>query len=209
MIRRSLALLGAIAVASFIANSAHADISYSLAFGQSTYYVLPGGAVDVDVYLIEEGSESLVNDGDGLWLAGVSVTREATVATEAAFIDSTALTRNPGLDSELAQDLSVGPGGAWADVELLSDEPPGPMISGDSVYLFTLTIHGGTVVGEVTPFSVSLIPSTGIWNWDFIDFSDSTNSGPDTEIVIIPEPATAMLAAAGLLLIFSRRRSSL
>lgn len=188
-----------------------ADIIYT--FDQSSYTVAPGGTLDVQVFLQQNGADTILTD-EGLLSGGVRVFFDkAPVPTDPAqALALSDITPNPLLDDTLlgaTLDLDSGASAGFVDSV---DDIFSPLF-GDSILLGTFTFTAGSVDGEVTSLRATdfdlLFDDTVAGDFSALD--TSINDGFATITVssaAVPEPSSfALLGVGGLgMLVVCRRR---
>ena len=214
---RWIALLLAIGWLGVVCPSTYAAIEFYFDTDQDVYTVLPGGTVDVDVFLFEKvtspDSSRLVAE-DGLSVAQVSIERIVAPPGPAGIGGYT-----PNL---LEFDDLFSPIENWVAEDLLditqmvdigaTSGPTGVDLGGGirRVYLLTMSIQGGSAVGDTT-FSVydnPLFEET--LTFDFLaDPLDSLIQPAEFTVSTIPEPSTfiifMVLGALGVCVSIIRR----
>lgn len=195
-------------VIAFSAAESNADADLMYTFGQSEYFVSPGGAVDIDVFLTESGSSSILTDS-GLLSGSVRVLFDTGLpASDPSVVSSLAgIKPNPAFDDSLLGanlDLDMGVSAGFADsVDLFS-----PPLVGSSILLGTFTFTGGSIVGdtsEITAVDFDPLLSDTI-SGDLASLDTLIQSGTARiHITPIPEPRSLAMFAAGLFVILVNR----
>lgn len=204
---------------------ARADVTYRYAFGQSEYWIAPGGHVIVPIYFEETvdggtASRLLVEHG----LASVSVLVENVGADSPASI--TQIVANPLFDDLVATKAlpAVYPAdagsiyGQMLDPLLGSARTSGLAPAADTldpstqrVLIGQMRFDATGLPGQSAHFQASMLNDVSdAWTWDAL--FNSLSAGPmepidadDLTLTIIPEPGTISLALFCLLAL--RRRS--
>ncbi|MCG8653271.1 MAG: hypothetical protein MI861_25760 [Pirellulales bacterium] len=180
-------------------------------FGQSNYLVGPGGQVDVDVFLQQTGTDTILTD-EGLLSAGVRVFfDEPPLPGDPAEVVSVAdITPNPLFDESLLEILDVTGGesaGLIDAVDFFS-----PPVTGDRILLGTFRFTAGNTAGEMTHLRATefspLFAETisGISNTT-LD-SQILDGTATITVAAVPEPASGVVC--GMLLpaaVWFRRRA--
>lgn len=217
MIRRIL-VSGALALLG-LSTAARAAVSYRYVTDQSTYYVTPGGSVQVPIFLQEflsGGSTSVIASDQGLEGAGAAVSRFGAVPSDPAVVQGFAFNT---ADFGGATFFSANPAGSSANFAETADNlavtgPVGTAVPGGNLeFLGTLSIQAGAQLlpGQSTQFSLGKRFGSGntITFGNFYDL-DQTSTNPaytgvgtttSTFTVTTPEPAAAgLLMTCGALL---------
>lgn len=210
-----LCLLVMVAV-TFVASHAHADVLYSVVTDQTAYDVAGDGTVSVDVYFQETltgGSSSELVAQNGLFSFDVAVDVTSAPSDPAAVTASTVNADFNGVVNNVPPMIVI------ADRDLLEfDGVQATMVDATTyrVLLATFTIEGGSVLGEMTTFSVidyenTLTPGAdeNTFYWDDITAStplDAAIGGGSFTVTVIPEPASMVMLGVGGLLAFRHRK---
>lgn len=189
--------------------SSQAALVYT--FDQSDYLVAPGDTVDVQVFLTQTDTTSILTD-EGLSSAGVRVEFDLNQPIDRAEVLSLSnIISNPAFDendplftgSELVPGHSAG---LFDGISFL-----GTPVVGNSVLLGTFTFTSGAIGGEVTNLRAT----------DFSAFTETVSGVVGTPldgmigdglatitVSAIPEPSSvAMIGAAAVLVCLRRRRA--
>jgi hypothetical protein len=170
-----------------------AAADFMLTFDQPTYSVVPGGIVDVAVFLNQTAGGTQIGPDNLLVSAGIRLTFDlAPVPGDPAVITSdSAVASNPAfpLDS-----VNVEPN-QYADLALLTFDGVNVDSQG-RIYLGTFTFTAGSVIGEVTQIGVAEIPVGDNFSTTGGDIFHP--SAATATITAVAEPASACLAILGL-----------
>jgi hypothetical protein len=188
---------------------AYADYMY--VFDQSNYSVIPGGKVDVNVFLQETGNTTTVLRDVGLIGAGVQVRFDdpPQPSTPAEVLTNADVINNPQFEEVWNATSKAHPTLSYADLSLATFGTVFgleiPLGSGTyRVALGTFTFTAGTVPGEVThiratDFSADSDTIAADANYTVLDslIADGTAT-----IITVPEPSALVLGVvAGLALV--------
>jgi hypothetical protein len=192
--------------------SGTAQAEFMFQFDQSSYEVTAGEAFDVQLYFVETGT-SILNTL-GLVSAATKLTyNEAPFASDPAQIGSLAdVVYNPAFNFTAGLELiqATGSSAGTVSLPLGTFTPVMPeAATPDRILLGTFTFTAGSVVGEVTSLSASILANstqtnfvTGGTNPQVLD---SLISGGEARIlvvpsggVVIPEPTSVVMAGLGL-----------
>jgi len=185
-----------------LGSSTASQAAYRFEFDQAEYQVNPGENVTVSLFVAQDGGSDLLTT-EGLF--GVSTQlfyNEAPFASDPAQILALAdIVRNPQFDDPLSgPSRTLATGGsrgtaeyAFAVLNVLAPVFP-PALDPNRILLVTYTFKAGSIEGERTSLrALALDILTG----EGTDLTGLTLPG-ESSILIIPEPATALLVVLAL-----------
>ena len=223
MARRSILALAA--GMALLVPAAHGSVlQFATEDKVTAYNVVPGGTLALKFYLYETfdaagGETAILDDGEGLFSAGLAVVRVgavpgdpagilalADIVPNAAFNEPTpTISPLKALDSaggasllenrDIAESAGVGPENPAADVR--------------RVLLGTFTFTAGAVAGQTTSFRIAdndaATQDTATWADPPLDL-DADIAAFDFAIAVVPEPGALVLLALAALPAIARRR---
>jgi hypothetical protein len=203
--RLSLSICLLVAVTMMLSTSrAGADVIYGYVTDQGASDVVPGGRGLVSSDLLAQ---------NGLFSFDVAVDVTTAPSDPAAITASAANSDFNGVVNNVPPMIVI------ADRDLLELDGVQPVVVDANTYrilVATFTIEGGSVLGEMTTFSVAdyenpLTPGAdeNTFYWDDIaalNPLDATIGAGSFSVTVMPEPATPSLLALGGLAVLRRRR---
>ena len=189
--------------------AAHSNAGFVYSFGQSNYNVAANGTVDVEIYLLQSNpvGDPVDLSVDGLQSGGVNVFFDNMPPSQPAFVNSLAdIVPNPQFDDTLfGEELFLTSGSSAGFVDGVNTTP----LTGNSIFLGTISFTAGGVVGEVTHLlATDLRAQDDIIAGDafFTPLDSLVGNGSATiTVTAVPEPSSALLLVLGATL-FTRFR---
>jgi hypothetical protein len=187
--------------------AAAAGPSYAFAFAQANYLAVPGGTVDVPVYLEEtvgSGTSLLDSNGVGMFGAGVVLGFDSPLPTRAKVLTTAAIVPNAAFND--ATDEKTAVTGTTATLSEVTDfsvfvhaDNPAP---GQGQYLMTIgtfEFTAGSTPGEVTTILTANNPLGDVNITGDLEALDSVIVNAIATITVVPEPSTLVLSGIAAL----------
>jgi hypothetical protein len=197
----------------FWGKAAAAVPTYSFVFDQTNYSVVPGGKVDVTVYLqetVSSGPSVLDGGGVGMFCAGVLLTDVAPLPIDpAAVLLASDIAKSSSFDDSPTREVTATTAGLKEamvspfDSTHADDATPGR--GHYSMTIGTFSFTAGSTPGEIMHVEASRFPAgLGDYNITGVGVPLDTLIGPAScTITVLPEPSSLVLTGIAALAVFA------